>query len=86
MTETQATRFKGKVAFVTGGSKGIGAGIVRRLASEDASVAFTYSQSEAAATQLVQELESKGSTALALRLTMLLPKSFKMLWAKQWTL
>ena len=67
MTETQATRFRGKVAFVTGGSKGIGAGIVRRLASEDASVAFTYSQSEAAATQLVQELESKGSTALALR-------------------
>src|SRR5216684_3139648 len=67
MTETQATRFRGKVAFVTGGSKGIGAGIVRRLASEDASVAFTYSHSEAAATQLVQELESKGSTALALK-------------------
>jgi 3-oxoacyl-[acyl-carrier protein] reductase len=61
MTETQATRFRGKVAFVTGGSKGIGAGIVRRLASEDASVAFTYSHSEAAAAQLVQELESKGS-------------------------
>ena len=67
MTETQATRFRGKVAFVTGGSKGIGAGIVRRLASEDASVAFTYSHSKAAATQLVQELESKGSTALAFR-------------------
>ena len=60
MTETQATRFRGKVAFVTGGSKGIGAGIVRRLASEDASVAFTYSHSEAAATQLVHELQSKG--------------------------
>ena len=67
MTETQATRFRGKVAFVTGGSKGIGAGIVRRLASENASVAFTYSQSEAAAAQLVQELESKGGTALALK-------------------
>jgi 3-oxoacyl-[acyl-carrier protein] reductase len=49
MTETQATRFRSKVAFVTGGSKGIGAGIVRRLASENASVAFTYSHSEAAA-------------------------------------
>jgi 3-oxoacyl-[acyl-carrier protein] reductase len=41
MTETQAMRFSGKTAFVTGGSKGIGAGIVRRLASEAASVAFT---------------------------------------------
>src|ERR1700726_4036448 len=67
MTETQAPRFRGKIAFVTGGSKGIGAGIVRRLASEDASVAFTYSHSEAAATRLVQELESKGGTALALK-------------------
>jgi NAD(P)-dependent dehydrogenase (short-subunit alcohol dehydrogenase family) len=53
MAETQPTRFRAKVAFATGGSKGIGAGI----ASEDASVAFTYSHSEAAATQLVQELE-----------------------------
>lgn len=41
MAETQATSFAGKVALVTGGSKGIGAGIVRRLASDGASVAFT---------------------------------------------
>ena len=66
MIETQA-RFRGKVAFITGGAKGIGAAIVRRLALEDASVAFTYSRSEAAATQLVQEIESKGGTALALK-------------------
>jgi len=35
-------RLAGKIALVVGGSRGIGAGIVRKLASEGASVAFTY--------------------------------------------
>jgi 3-oxoacyl-[acyl-carrier protein] reductase len=39
----QAKLFKGKVALVMGGSRGIRAGIVRRLAEEGVSVAFTYS-------------------------------------------
>src|SRR5437870_4248831 len=39
---TSGGRFGGKVAFVTGGSSGIGAAIVKRLASERARVAFTY--------------------------------------------
>jgi 3-oxoacyl-[acyl-carrier protein] reductase len=67
MTETQASSFAGKVALVTGGSKGIGAGIVRRLASDGASVAFTYSRSEQEASQLTSEIESAGGTALALK-------------------
>jgi 3-oxoacyl-[acyl-carrier protein] reductase len=67
MTATQAKSFKGKVALVTGGSRGIGAGIVRRLASDGASVAFTYSNSEEKALQLVREIESSGGKALALK-------------------
>ena len=67
MAAIQAKSFTGKVALVTGGSKGIGAGIVRRLAADGASVAFTYSSSEDKALQLVREIESAGGRALALR-------------------
>src|SRR5438874_12026572 len=47
-------RLEGKVALVTGGTSGIGAGAVRRLAAEGAQVAFTGSNTEAAA-RLTQE-------------------------------
>jgi 3-oxoacyl-[acyl-carrier protein] reductase len=67
MTETQATRFRGKVAFVTGGSKGIGTGIVRRLASEDASVAFTSRTQRQPRLNSCKSSNSKGSTALVLK-------------------
>ena len=67
MAAMQAKSFTGKVAFVTGGSKGIGAGIVRRLASDGASVAFTYSSSEEKAPKLLHEVESGGGKALALK-------------------
>ncbi|MDZ4358494.1 MAG: SDR family NAD(P)-dependent oxidoreductase, partial [Variovorax sp.] len=42
----------GKVAFVTGGSRGIGAAIVRRLARDGAAVAFTYVSAQAEAEKL----------------------------------
>jgi 3-oxoacyl-[acyl-carrier protein] reductase len=67
MAEVQAKSFTSKVALVTGGSRGIGAGIVRRLAAEGASVAFTYSSSEEKAFKLVREIESGGGRALALK-------------------
>jgi 3-oxoacyl-[acyl-carrier protein] reductase len=43
------TTLTGKVALVTGGSRGIGAGIVRSLAMAGADVGFTYKTSQAAA-------------------------------------
>jgi len=56
----------GKVALVTGGSRSIGAAIVRRLAADGAAVAFTYVASSAPADALVQEIEAAGGTSLAI--------------------
>lgn len=54
----------GRVALVTGGSRGIGAGIVRRLAEDGADVAFTFRQSAAAAAAIAAEVERAGGQAL----------------------
>jgi 3-oxoacyl-[acyl-carrier protein] reductase len=51
---------------VTGGSRGIGAAIVRRLAREGAAVAFTYAASAEKADRLAVEIEAGGGTALAI--------------------
>ena len=58
---------KGKVAFVQGGSRGIGAAIALRLAQEGAAVAITYVSSERPALQVVSNIEAAGGRALALR-------------------
>jgi 3-oxoacyl-[acyl-carrier protein] reductase len=57
----------GKVAFVTGGSRGIGAAIVRRLAREGADVAFTYTRSADSAEALCGALAAEQRTAFAIR-------------------
>lgn len=58
---------RGKVAFIQGGSRGIGAAIVKRLAAEGAAVAFTYVSSVERANTLVAEVVSAGGKALAIK-------------------
>jgi 3-oxoacyl-[acyl-carrier protein] reductase len=57
----------GKVAFVTGGGRGIGASIVRRLARDGAAVAFTYKGSAAIANDLAESITREGGRAIALQ-------------------
>jgi len=59
-------RFENKRALVTGGSRGIGAAIVARLASEGADLAFTYLSNEVQANQVVQATRALGVRALAI--------------------
>ena len=57
----------GKVALVTGGSRGIGAAIVKRLAREGADVALTYVSSPDRANEIVQAAQALGVKALAIQ-------------------
>jgi 3-oxoacyl-[acyl-carrier protein] reductase len=64
---SKSNQLAGKVAIVTGGSRGIGAAIAKRLARDGASVAITYSKGEEAAAALVKAIESEGGKAIAIR-------------------
>ncbi|MCE7065130.1 SDR family NAD(P)-dependent oxidoreductase [Dyadobacter sp. CY326] len=59
-------RLENKTALVTGGSRGIGAAIVRRLAAEGANVAFTYARSSEKAEALAAEVNAAGGKVIAL--------------------
>ena len=61
------TQLQGKNVFVSGGTRGIGAAIVRKMAAEGANVAFTYHKSAEQAQALVRELEAKGTKGLAIQ-------------------
>jgi len=64
---THPTNLTGKVALVQGGSRGIGAAIVKRLAEQGAAVAFTYVSSDDKARALQDSITATGAKALAIK-------------------
>jgi 3-oxoacyl-[acyl-carrier protein] reductase len=60
-------QLEGKIALITGGSRGIGAAIAKRLGADGANVAITYTKGADAAAAVVKEIERGGRKAIAIQ-------------------
>jgi 3-oxoacyl-[acyl-carrier protein] reductase len=80
--ERMMSNLQGKVALVTGASKGIGAEVARELAARGAAVAVNYSGSKAGADKVVAEIKARGGKAIAVQANVGDPDSIGPLVAK----
>src|SRR6266853_546094 len=82
MSTNISKKLAGKVAVVTGASKGIGASIAKHLAAEGAAVVVNYASSKAGADQVVAEITGDGGKAIAVQADVSKPAEIKRLFSE----
>jgi 3-oxoacyl-[acyl-carrier protein] reductase len=80
--EKAMNRLSGKVAVITGASKGIGASIAENMAAEGAAVVVNYSSSKAGAEAVVKRIQEKGGKAIAIQADVSKPEQIQRLFAE----